>query len=364
VAGKTIKQHIKKCDKSLFFKETIKFTFLTPHTGFFKIQIEAISKLNIHHEHHNFIFIMSQWAEPRDFKEWARRAFGLRPILTLMLVSSIFILELRFDWMERILGAYLVTTNSRRPESGSIWEKSHQTRTAQKALEQILTDKQTLQREARSAATFTQIAANVTPGDGVMLSADHFRKLYLRLAPAIADEIISPFELLGIVSDGLWRRTYFEKSGAGLMIYLLDANNRVLRQLELGAMLLSRLKRGEVALVESLDQLPIFENRIYPADRFFNSLESFPEDIRRSMVPQPETLLEVPGQIVRIGISDETQSGFIELGFEFLNGAQRRVVIVQGHEWAVWRLRSNLEGTDMDNASGQISDQNEDGTRQ
>lgn len=307
---------------------------------------------------------MSQWAEPRDFKEWARRAFGLRPILTLMLVSSIFILELRFDWMERILGAYLVTTNSRRPESGSIWEKSHQTRTAQKALEQILTDKQTLQREARSAATFTQIAANVTPGDGVMLSADHFRKLYLRLAPAIADEIISPFELLGIVSDGLWRRTYFEKSGAGLMIYLLDANNRVLRQLELGAMLLSRLKRGEVALVESLDQLPIFENRIYPADRFFNSLESFPEDIRRSMVPQPETLLEVPGQIVRIGISDETQSGFIELGFEFLNGAQRRVVIVQGHEWAVWRLRSNLEGTDMDNASGQISDQNEDGTRQ
>jgi hypothetical protein len=47
---------------------------------------------------------MSEWAEPRDFKEWAKRVFGLRPILTLMLVSSIFILELRFDWMERILG--------------------------------------------------------------------------------------------------------------------------------------------------------------------------------------------------------------------------------------------------------------------
>ncbi len=307
---------------------------------------------------------MSEWTEPRDFKEWARRVFGLRPILTLMLVSSIFILELRFDWMERIIGAYLVTTNFKRPESGPIWEKSRQTRTARKALEQILTDKQTLQREARSAATFTQIAANVTPGEGVMLSADHFRKLYLRLAPTIAHQIISPFELLGIANDGLWRRTYFEKSGAGLMIYLLDANNRVLRQLELGAMLLSQLKRAEVALAESLDQLPIFENRIYSADRFFNSLESFPEEVRRSMVPQPEALLEVPGQIVRVGISDETQSGFIELGFEFLNGAQRRVVLVQGHEWAVWRLRSNLEGTDMDNVSRQINDQNENGTRQ
>jgi len=284
--------------------------------------------------------------------------------LTLMLVSSIFILELRFDWMERILGAYLVTTNSERPESGSIWEKSRQTRTARQTLEQILTDKQTLQREARSAATFTQIAASVSPGEGVMLSADHFRKLYLRLAPAIAHEVISPFELLGIASSGLWRRTYFEKSGARLMIYLLDANNRVLQQLELGSLLLSRLKRGEVALAESLDQLPIFENRIYPADRFFNSLQSFPEEVRRSMVPQPETLLEVPGQIVRIGISDETQSGFIELGFEFLNGAQRRVVLVQGHEWAVWRLRSNLEGRSMDDASGRTGDRNENRTRQ
>ena len=54
-----------------------------------------------------------------------------------------------------------------------------------------------------------------------------------------------------------------------------------------------------------------------------------------------------------LDISDETQSGFIELGFEFHNGTERRVVMVQGHEWAVWRLRSNLEGLDTDNGSGQ-----------
>ena len=295
---------------------------------------------------------MTDWAEPRDFKEWAKRVIGLRPILMLILVSSIFILELRFDWVERILGTYLVTTNSGRPESGAIWEKSRQTRTAQQTLEQILTDRQSLQREARGAATFTQIAANVTSGNGVMLSADHFRKLYLRLSPAIAREVISPFELLGIVSAGHWHRTYFEKSGAGLMIYLLDANNRVLRQLELDSMLLSQLKRGETALVRSLDELPIFENRIYPADRFFNALEAFPEDVRRNTVPHPETLLEIPGKIMRVGISDETQAGFIELGFEFHNGTERRVVLVQGHEWSVWRVRSNLEGLDIDNGSG------------
>jgi hypothetical protein len=286
---------------------------------------------------------MIDWAEPRDFKEWTQRAFGLRPILIVMLVGCILILELRFDWMERILGAYLVTTNFERPETGSIWEKSHRTRTARQTLEQILTDRQALQREARSAETFAQIAVNVTSGKGVMLSADHFRKLYLRLVPAIAQEIISPFELLGLASDGHWHRTYLEKSGSGLMIYLLDDSNRVLRQLEMNSALLSFMERGETASAESLDQLPIFKNRIYPADRFFNALADFPEDVRRSMVPHPEALLAVSGQIVRVGISDETLSGFIELGFEILSGTQRRIVLVRGHEWAVWRLRSYLE---------------------
>jgi hypothetical protein len=307
---------------------------------------------------------MTEWAEPRDFREWSKSVFALRPILLLLLLSSIFILELRFDWIERILGAYLVTTNSERPESGSIWEKSHQTRTAQQTLEQILTDRQTMQREVRNAATFTQIAANVALGKGVMLSADHFRKLYLRLAPSIAHDIISPFELLGLLSNGRWRRTYFEKSITGLTVYLLDANNRVLRQLELDSVLLSQLKRGEVALAESLDQLPIFKNRIYPADQFFNSLESFPEEVRRSMVPHPEILLEVSGHIVRVGISDETLSGFIELGFEFFNGTEHHVVLVQGHEWAVWRLRSHLEGMDMDKKADQAEAQKKHWTRQ
>ena len=307
---------------------------------------------------------MTEWAEPRDFREWAKRVFALRPVLLLMMVCSIFILELRFDWMERILGSYLVTTNSQRPESGSIWEKSHQTRTAQQTLEQILTDREIMQREARSAATFTQIAATVALGKGVMLSADHFRKLYLRLAPSIAHDIISPFELLGFVSNGRWRRTYFEKSITGLMIYLLDADNRVLRQLELDSVLLSQLKRGEVTLTESLDQLTIFKDRIYPADQFFKSLESFPEEVRRSMVPHPETLLEVSGKIVRVGISDETLSGFIELGFEFFNGTQHHVVLVQGHEWAVWRLRSHLEGKDTDKTAGRTNEQKQPWTRQ
>lgn len=286
---------------------------------------------------------MTDWFEPKNFNDWSRRVFAWRPILLALLVSSVLVLEMRFDWMERTLGAFLVTTNFARPESGAIWEKGHRTQTAQRTLEKIVTDRQTSQREARSAETLSQIAANLTEGGGAMLSADNFRKLYLKMPRAEAQEVISAFDLLKIAGEGNWHRTYFEKNGGNLTIYLLDANNRVLRQMDVPADVVRQLDRENSLKAETLEDLPNFKNRIYSAKRFFDALDAFPEEMRRSMILSPDKLLELPGQIVRVGISDEAVSGYIELGFEFAGNARSRVVPVQGQEWAVWQLRSYLE---------------------
>jgi hypothetical protein len=87
-----------------------------------------------------------------------------------------------------------------------------------------------------------------------------------------------------------------------------------------------------------------FQGRIYPAERFFTALAGLAEDERRGLVPQPERLLGVSGQIARVGISDEVLAGFVDIGFEIRSGSQRRVLLIQGQDWAVWRLRSILEG--------------------
>jgi hypothetical protein len=297
---------------------------------------------------------MSDWVTPQNFSEWFRRLVAPRPILIVLLISGISILELRFDWIERALGAYLLTTNAARPESGAIWEKGRRSLNARKTLEQIVTDRQSTQREARNATSFRQIAANVTSKQGVMLSSDHFRKLYLNLPRELAGEIISSFELLRLASSGRWRRTYFQKTSGGLSVYLLDADNRVLKQLTIFPDLLARLGRDEVAASAKLEDLPNFENRIYAANRFFIALETFPEEVRRSMVPQPESLLGIPGRITRVGISDETGAGYIELGFEIVHASQHRVILTQGQEWAVWRLRTLLEESKQ--AEGRTTD--------
>ena len=283
------------------------------------------------------------FSEPQSFKEWASRVFALRPLVLILLIFGIVISELRFDWAEQVLGSYLVTTNAQRPESGSIWEVGHRTVTARQTLEQIITDRQSTQREARGAATFTQIASSLPPGQGVMLSSEHFRRLYLTLPGTIAHEIVEPFELLRLLSDGRWIRTYLENEDYGLKIYLLNPENRVLQELKIPSQLLSQIQRVEVALQATLEDLPTFENRIYPAERFFRALDSLPEEDLGSVVLQPERLLGTPGRIVRVGISDEAVSGYIELGFEIEDGTRRKVILLKGREWAVWILRSYLE---------------------
>jgi len=293
-------------------------------------------------------FSMMDWYEPRDFKEWAKRLFAIRHLVLILFILSVFISELRFDWLEQTVGSYLVTTNSNRPESGAIWEIGHRTITARQTLDQIVTDRQFSQREARGATTFTQMALNILPNQGVMLSSEHFRKLYLTLPQTIAHKIASPFEILRLFSDGSWVRTYLEKAGDGLKIYLLNTNNRVLRELKIPLNLIQYIERVELALTGTLEDLPTFKNRIYSADRFFAALESLPEEDLRSVVSQPEMLLSMPGHIVRVGISDEAVSGFIELGFEIEDGIKRKVILLKGREWAVWMLRSCLEEKELE----------------
>jgi len=287
---------------------------------------------------------MKDWARPNTIRQWLKRLFGLQALVCGLLVVLLAVSELRFDWIEEAVGAYLATTNDRRPEIGAIWEKGRQASTARQALEQIVTDRQASQRDALDAATFKQLAERIPADQGTMLSPDHFKRLYLKLPAEIAGEIVSPFELLRLFSQTTWERTYFDKSGDELNVYLLDAENRVLKQMVIAPDLLLYMDRKNVLAAAALSDLPQFENRIYPGDRFLAVLADLPADIRKGVLPHPERLLALPGRILQVGISDEAASGFIELGFEISDGTRQEVFRFQGQEWAVWHIRSILEG--------------------
>ena len=287
---------------------------------------------------------MNTWSHPQTIGDWLKGMVALRPIVLVLLLSLGLIAELRFDWAEHLVGRYLVTTNPFRPESGAIWEKGHRTEDARQVLEKIVTDKQAVQREARDAQNFTQIAQALSRGIELIISADHFRHLYNELPPELAAELLSPYTLVRIVSKNEWDRAFFEPGASGFSIYFLNKDNRVLQQLTVSADMLARMEQGETPRIDRLENLPQFANRIYTADRFFRALESVSEDVRRQGVPWPENLLKSPGRVSRVAISDEVLSGYIELGFELEEPTQTRVILFQGRDWAVARIRAVLEG--------------------
>jgi hypothetical protein len=287
---------------------------------------------------------MNTWSHPQTIGDWLKGMVALRPIALVLLLSLGLIAELRFDWAEHLVGRYLVTTNPFRPESGAIWEKGHRTEDARQVLEKIVTDKQAVQREARDAQNFTQIAQALFRGIELIISADHFRHLYNELPPELAAELLSPYTLVRIVSKNEWDRAFFEPGASGFSIYFLNKDNRVLQQLTVSADMLARMEHGETPRIDRLENLPQFANRIYAADRFFRALESVSEDVRRQAVPWPENLLKSPGRVSRVAISDEVLSGYIELGFELEEPTQTRVILFQGRDWAVARIRAVLEG--------------------
>lgn len=292
---------------------------------------------------------MDSWTAPNDFSEWMRRMFGLRSLVVVLSICLVGVSELRFDWSEQIIGRFLMTTNANRPESGAIWEKGHRTATARQTLEQIITDRETIQREAREARSFSQIAQTLAKGRDVILAASHFQMLYNTLPPERAGELLSPYTLIRMHIQDQWDRTFFEPTEQGLRIYFLNRDNRVLHQLQIDNRRLARIEQGESVHRESLDHLPQFSERIYTAERFFTVLEQMPEDIRRNIIPWPESLLKAPGRFRRTGISDEVLSGYIEIGLELEDTQRTRVMLFRGRDWAVARLRAVLEGEQFQN---------------
>lgn len=285
-----------------------------------------------------------QWYYPVNLKAWMRRMVALRSVVLLMAMMAVAVTEFRFDWIEGLVGNYLSTTNASRPELGAIWDQGHQTDSAKQALSQYMSQVQTVQREARRAASLGQVVAGIDADQGAMISADHFIELYLKLPPILSHEIISPFTLLAYINSSKWRRTFLERQDQQLTVYLLDDHNQVLHRLAIGPAMLGHIQRGEVAIQTSLYHLADFAAHIYSAVEFFTALNSLSESERKGIIAEPEDLLRISGRIVRVGISDRSSGETVDLGFEVEDLDDAKVILVQGRTDDVRRLIAVLEG--------------------
>jgi hypothetical protein len=286
---------------------------------------------------------MIPWYAPRNYKDSILRWIAWPSVLLLGVITTVLVTEFRFSWLENAVGAYLVTTNNARPESGAIWDQGRQSELARQTLNEYMNQRQDVQREVREAASLGQVLAGLVDDRGAMISAGHFIELYLKLPPVLAHEVVSPYVLLGQLSTHKWQRTFFEQQDRQLVIYLLDDQNQVLHRIAVGDEMMEYIRQGEIAVHTGLHQLGDFAAHVYPADVFFNTLNSLPEEVRKGIVPLPEELLRISGRVTQVGISSQPMGDATELGFEVEDLQGAKVILTQGRTQDVQQLLWILE---------------------
>jgi hypothetical protein len=286
---------------------------------------------------------MPAWSQPQDIRSWIARGLSFRGAALLLAVFAILISEMRFSWVEVLVGRYLTVTNAYRPESGNVWEQGRLKQVATRTLEQMVTRQLTAQREAREADSLNQLIEGLTASSGIMISAAQFRSLYSKIPESLARTLFSPIFMLRISAEKSWERVYLEQENGQVGIYLLDRGNNVLsyttvtdRQLQSAG--------GEASFISgTLDGQPEFAGRIFPADRFFMALDTLSPEIQQGVLAHPGAVLGAEGTPVRVGFSDEVYADTIRIGIEMDTPTGRRILFTSGQEWAVWQVRSLLD---------------------
>ncbi len=286
---------------------------------------------------------MTAWSEPRDLKTWIIRGFSLRGAVVLMIAMSIIVSEVRFNWLEIMVGRYLAATNSYRPESGNVWEQGRLKAVAEQTLEQMVNKKLVAQREARDATSLVQLFDGLTEAKGAMISAERFKTLYSQIPETAARMLFSPILILRLSSQKNWERVYLEREGGNVAIYLLDHANNVLSYNTINENRIHVTGIDPPTLTGSLDTHAEFAGRIYPAERFFMALGALSAEAQQAVIDQPGVLLSAEGNPSRVGISDEAGGGRIRIAVELMDAQGARCLLVSGQEWAVWEVRQLLE---------------------
>ena len=286
---------------------------------------------------------MPAWSEPQDLKTWMARGLSLRGTVLFLSVLAILISEVRFSWVEVLVGRYLAVTNSHRPESGSVWEQGRLKQVATQTLEQMVTQQLTAQREAREASSLAQLIDGLSESQGAMISAEQFKCIYIQIPEAAARNLFSHILKLRIGAEKSWDRVYMERENGQVGIYLLDRGNNVLSYKTMTDQQLKSTGTEPHILAGTLDEQPEFAGRIYPADRFFMALDTLTPEIQRGVLSHPGTLLSAQGTPLRVGVSDEVDADMIRIGIEMDTSQGRQIVLTMGQEWAVWQVRMLLE---------------------
>ena len=282
------------------------------------------------------------WYGPGTPEEWLKRSCSVLNLVIISVVCIFVVSEFRFDWCERLVGNYLASTNDVRPEMVPSGTRVGTWLMPCSPLDQMALERESAGRTVRTAESFADLSAKLGPGEWANLDKDRFRELYLALPAYRSRHVVDPVRLVWLLNGGVTDRIFCEGRLDGMKIFFIDSRNRVVQQVDLDVKTLGNSGSPSV-MPGTLENIPDFFGRIYPAALFFDAVSRLPGEMSADLILDTQDLLSEKGALDRVGVGNAVQDGLITLGFEFRHLGDSRVVAVKAREWAVWQLTLMLK---------------------
>ncbi len=292
------------------------------------------------------------WHSPATFSQWRSRWFSIANTGMICLTGLILFLGIRTHWPEQIIGKYLAKTNADRPEKGAIWEAGQGVAAAKARIANIIKYREDLRLNVLKADSFIGLSQSLGPDQWVKIEKETLIRLYQALPPGQARILMEPLRLAWLVkakgANQILCQGKSQDMSQGMSIYFMNANHQVMGVMDFSAATLKAIQSSRNTGALSLDQLPEFADKIYPAPKFFKAALKLPPDMLENLMEDPVSLMSQKGTLKRVGIANQSEAGYVRIGFEFHNGEDQkektRVIQARAKEWAVWQLGLFLQG--------------------
>lgn len=271
------------------------------------------------------------------FQKLKRFFFSPRNLLILVILLLILVIEGMFDVFEIGVGELVALTNPLRPRSGPVWKREINDEVATQQLQEML-EESPARPQIVEILTFDGLLQNLEQQPELLISKKNFLKIYAQLPYRIAQQIISPYELLEFMRNPRWQINLIEKQGNDLAIYLLDGENQMLKNCHLSLNHLRGASLQDADQISLLENFEEFSGRIISRDDFLQAFNALPANLKVFVMNDPMQLIRWNDALRQVAISRYVVEGAVTIGFQIQTGISSTTVRYQASEIAAARL--------------------------
>ncbi|MBI4551986.1 MAG: hypothetical protein HY710_06960 [Candidatus Latescibacteria bacterium] len=238
---------------------------------------------------------------------------SLSPLTVVLGGLLVFLLiEFRLNFLERGMGAYLDYHNPERPRLAKFVQQETRNIEARQKLETLLDQRahRAEPREPAPAAVAPSEFVELEGGQKLVMTRARFLDAYQKLEQT--PRALPPSsEWDAALRHDRWGKTILTRGGwfRKNRLFFVDDQNKVLSEVSLSTEQFALLRAYGAADLSQIDRPHI---QVYPPQTFFAALRTLPEPIRDQAMNR-ETLSDVEDRAIRVGVSDASADGLIQV---------------------------------------------------